>query len=88
MGILLNLLALPVLGGPMLVNRLAGIIAQQTIEEFMDEGRLRGELLELLGRYETGELADQEYQHEEEVLLERLAAAHEFQAQRRRSGLH
>jgi len=87
-GILLNLLALPVLGGPMLVNWLAGTVAQETLEEFMDEGHLRGELLELLGRYETGDLAEEEHQRQEEALLERLAVAHEFQAQRQRSGLH
>ena len=82
MGFLFDLITLPVLGAPKLVLWLAGIVAEEMEREAMDEGRVRSELMELQQQYETGELADEDYDRQERALLERLNTIRESKAQR------
>ncbi len=82
MGFLFELLTLPALGGPRLVQWLATILDPEAEQEFLDEGGVRGQLLELQARYEAGELGEDEYEEEESALLERLNAIRELKAQR------
>jgi hypothetical protein len=69
---LMKLLALPVLGGPLLVQRLARLVADEAERERLDEGGVRGDLLGLQERLEAGEVSEGEYDREERRLLERL----------------
>lgn len=82
MGFLFDLLTLPALGGPRLVQWLATILDQEAEQEAMDEGRVGGALLELQARYEAGQLGEEEYDAEESVLLERLNTIRESKAER------
>lgn len=82
MGFLFDLLTLPVLGGPRLVGWLAATIDQEVERESLDEGPVRGALLELQARYEAGQLGEEEYDAEESALLERLNAIRELKAER------
>ena len=74
---ILDWLTLPLLGGPKLVLWLAGTIAQEADQERLDEGRVRGELLELQGQLDAGELDEAEYDRQERALLERMTAIRE-----------
>ena len=82
MGFLFDLLTLPVLGGPRLIQWLAMILDQEADQELLDEGRVQGQLLELQARYEAGGLGEEAYEVEESALLERLNAIREFKAER------
>jgi len=82
MGFLFDLLTLPALGGPKLVQWLATILDQAADQEFLDEGSIQGQLLELQTRYEAGEIGEEEYEGEESALLERLNAIREIKAER------
>ena len=80
MGLLTRLLTLPVTGGPLLVERLARMLAEEAERELLDEGSVRGDLLTLQERLEAGELSEAEYDREERRLLlrlERIRAARE-----------
>lgn len=79
-GFLFDLLTLPVLGGPRLVHWLAATLAEEADREFLDEGPIRGELLELQQRYDSGELEEDEYNRQEEVILQHLQALRELKA--------
>ncbi|MFH1560616.1 MAG: gas vesicle protein GvpG [Chloroflexota bacterium] len=81
MGFFLNLLMLPMLGGPMLVHWVARTIVEEADREALDEDRVRGELLELQEQYDAGAVEEEEYDHQEKVLLERLNAIREIKAQ-------
>lgn len=74
---LLDLLLLPVVGGPKLVQWLAVTLADQSARESRDEGPIRAELLELHERFDAGEIGEESYDHEEDVLLRRLNAIRE-----------
>lgn len=82
MGFLLNLLNLPALGAPKLVLWLAQTLAEEGERELLDEGRVRGELLELQQQYEAGALEEDEYDEQEKALVERLSAIREIKAGR------
>ena len=82
MGFLVDLLTMPVLGGPRLVHWLARTLVEQAERELMDEGRVRGQLLELQELYDAGELTEQEYDQQETMLLDRLKAIREVKEQR------
>jgi len=81
MGFVFNLLTLPVLGPPRLAHWLARTIAEEANREHLDEGRVRGDLLELQQRYDAGELDEEEYDRQERGLLERLNIVRELKAQ-------
>ncbi|MEW6034237.1 MAG: gas vesicle protein GvpG [Chloroflexota bacterium] len=80
MGLILDLLTLPVLGAPRMVHWLSQTIVDQAERELLDEGRVQGRLLELQQRYDAGEVGDEEYDREERTLLERLSAIRELKA--------
>ncbi len=69
---LLELLTLPVLGGPQLVHWLAGKVAEGAERELLDDGPVRAALLELQARYDLGEVQEADYDEQERALLERL----------------
>ena len=68
------MLTLPALGPPRLVHWTARTLAEEAKKESLDEGRLRGELLELQHRYDAAEIGEEEYDRKEKALLERLTA--------------
>lgn len=82
MGFFGGLLTMPMLGGPRLVHWLARTIVEQAEGELLDEGRVRGQLLELQGQYDSGELMEEEYDRQEAMLLGRLKAIREVKEQR------
>ena len=84
MGIIGNLLTLPVLGAPRLTHWLAQKIIEEAERHLFDEGAVRGELLELQERYDAGEVGEVAYDRQESALLERLATIREAKAQRTR----
>ena len=84
MGFLGNLLTMPALGGPRLVHWLARTLAEQAERELLDEGRVRGQLLEQQERYDAGELTEEEYDRQETILLDRLKAIRDVKEQRAR----
>ena len=86
MGILVDLLTLPVLGGPRLVHWLATTVVEQAERESLDEGRVRGQLLEVQERYEAGEVTEEEYYGQEKALLDTLKAIREITGQRTAGG--
>ena len=77
MGFILNLLGLPVLGPAKMVHWLASVVAEEVDRELPDEQGIRAELLELQSQYELGILDEQEYERQEDGLLERLKAVRE-----------
>ena len=81
MGFISNLLTLPVVGAPKLLLWTAKQLAEGVDKEFFDEGRVRGELLELQQRYDSAEIEEVEYDRQEEALLERLTAIREAKPQ-------
>ena len=84
MGFFGSLLTMPMLGGPKLVHWLARTIVEQAEGELLDEGRVRGQLLELQEQYEADELTEEEYDRQEAILLDRLKAIREVKEQRAR----
>lgn len=74
---ILDWLTLPVLGAPRMVHWLARTIVEEAQRERLDEGRVRGELLELQGRLDAGEVDEAEYDRQEQALLERMDAIRE-----------
>lgn len=85
MGLILDLLTLPMLGAPRLASWLGNKIAEEVNRESLNAGDIRGELLELQQRYDTGAVGEQDYDMQEAVLMERLKTIREAQAQSRRA---
>lgn len=83
MGLVFNLLTLPVLGGPRLVHWLARTVVEQAERQSLDEASIRAELLELDQRYQLGEIGQDEYEQGAISLLERLAATWQIKKGRR-----
>ena len=71
---MIDILTLPVLGAPRMVNWFAKKFAEAAEAEELDEGKLHGLLLELQIRHELGEVNDREYSEQETVILDRLSA--------------
>ena len=84
MGLFLNVLTLPMLGAPRLVQFLAEKIVEAAEQEFLNEDRVLEQLLELQERYEAGELTDERLAREEEALLDMLKTIREMKEQRSR----
>lgn len=81
MGLVLGLLTLPVLGGPRLAHWLASTLAQEALAQALDEGALRAELMALQERFDAGGLTSEEYDRQEQALLERLNAIRKLKAE-------
>lgn len=83
MGILTDVVFAPAVGPLKGVLWLARIIAEQAERTLYDEDVIRAALLSLEQQLEAGEIGEDEYEKQEELLLERLKIARE----RMRSGL-
>ncbi|NQT73927.1 MAG: gas vesicle protein GvpG [Chloroflexi bacterium] len=77
MGLLFNLLTLPVSGPVKSVTWIAEKLIEQAESEELDEDRIKGELLELQVHFELDEISQEEYDQQEAVLLEQLSAIRE-----------
>ncbi|MBI4298867.1 MAG: gas vesicle protein GvpG [Chloroflexi bacterium] len=82
----MNILTLPILGGPRLVSWLADKTTGEARDQFLDERRVRGELLKLQQLYDAGEMEEEEYDRHEKALLEELNVIRELKAQLRDQG--
>lgn len=71
--LLLNVLTMPILGAPRVIHWVAGKIAEEVERQELDEGKLKGQLLDLQMRYELGDVDDERYTVEEKALLDRLS---------------
>jgi hypothetical protein len=79
MGFLFDLLTFPVTGPIKGVVWIAEKVAEQAEQEFFNEDKIRGQLMELELRYDLGEIGKEEYLAAEDILLERLRAARDRQ---------
>ena len=84
--ILVDLLTMPVLGVPRLVYWIANKLTEEAEKEFLDEGRVRAELMELQERYDAAEIGEEIYDRQEKALLERLNSIREAKAQQSKQG--
>jgi hypothetical protein len=74
MGLLSNLLLLPITGPVHGVHFILEQIKAQADAELMDEGRVEAELMNLSLRYDLGEISDAEYAEQEAALFDELNA--------------
>jgi hypothetical protein len=81
MGLLVNLLTLPVMGPIKGLIWIAEKAAEQAEREAYNEDNVRGQLMELELRLDLGEITEEEYAVAEEELLARLRVAREHQAE-------
>jgi hypothetical protein len=77
---LLELLAAPVLAPIKGLMWIAEKVTEQADRELYNEDAIRGQLMELELHLELGEISQEEYLADEEVLLERLRVIRERQA--------
>lgn len=80
MGLLFDILAFPLMGPIKGVTWIANKIVEQVDKELYSEDAIRGKLLELELRFDMGEIAEKDYNEQEETLLKRLRIARECQA--------
>ncbi len=80
MGFLFDLLTLPVSGPLKGVMWITEKVAEQVDKELYDEDKIRGQLMELELLYDQGEMSDDDYLANEEILLERLRISRERRA--------
>lgn len=66
--ILLSPVTGPVRGLRAVLNR----INDQVASEYLDEGKVQAELLDLTMRYDRGEVGDDEFQAQQEAILQHL----------------
>jgi len=84
MGLVMNLLTLPVTGpfrGAMWILKM---MAERAEHDMYDEGAVRAQLMELELRYELKEINEEEYLAAEEELLAELKAVREHHAAAKR----
>jgi len=79
-GLLIKLLAFPVMGPVKGLVWIAEKIAEQAENELYDPDKVRGKLIELELRLDLGEITEEEYLQGEEILLDRLRIIRERQA--------
>ena len=79
MGLLFDILAFPLMGPIKGVTWVANKIVEQVDKELYSEDAIRGKLLELELRFDMGEIAEKDYNAQEETLLKRLRVARECQ---------
>lgn len=65
-----------------MVHWLAKKATEEAERELLDENRVRAQLLELQTRYDLGEVSEEKYAEQEEVIVERLNAIREAKAER------
>lgn len=82
MGVLTNVVFAPAVGPLKGVLWLARVIAEQAERTLYDEDVIRASLLDLERQLDAGEIGEEEYEKQEEILLDRLKIARE----RMRSG--
>lgn len=82
MGFVFDLLTSPVLGPVRGVHWLAEKVTEEAERRYLDEDRVRAELLELQMRLELDEITEEEYAGQERILVERLNAIREAKAER------
>lgn len=82
MNLVFDVLTAPVLGPIKGIQWLAKEIAQEAERQYLDEGRVRAQLLELQARYDLGEVSEEEYDQQETALLEWLNTIREMKAER------
>jgi hypothetical protein len=73
-GLVADLLTLPVLGPVRMLRFIAEQIQAEVENALLDEGRVAGALAALSLRESTGQISGPEYEAEEEALLEELEA--------------
>lgn len=78
MGLVSFLLTLPVSGPMKGLTFVADKLAEQALEEMLDESRIHQELIELEFRRDLGDIGDDEFAAKEEALLERLEAIRKY----------
>ena len=80
MGLLFNLLTLPVTGPLKATTWIAEQVLETAEREYYDEGALRQALLDAETAHRLGELTDEEYDAVADTLFERLLAARQYTA--------
>jgi len=80
MGLLLDLLAFPIVGPLKGITWIAEKFIEQGENELYDEGAVRGKLMELELANDMGEITEEEYAQAEEILLGRLKIIKERRA--------
>jgi hypothetical protein len=80
MGLLFDLLTLPVMGPIEGVVWIAGKIVEQADREMFNEEAVRGQLMELELRLDMGEISQEQFDQVEAILLERLKMIRERKA--------
>jgi hypothetical protein len=84
MGFVFDLLTSPVLSPIRGVHWLAKNVAEEAERQYLDQDRVRAQLMELQVRLDMGEIAEDEYAEQERVLVEQLNAIREAKAERGR----
>jgi uncharacterized membrane protein len=82
MGFVFDLLTSPVLAPIKGVHWLAEKVAEEAERQYLDEDRVRAELVELEMRLEMGEITEEQYARQERILVEWLSAIREAKAER------
>ena len=72
MRLLSEILLSPVSGPLRAVGFVTKRIKDQVESEYLDEGKVRAELLDLTMRYDRGEIDDDQYKQQEAAILEHL----------------
>jgi Gas vesicle protein G len=72
MRLLSEILLSPVSGPLRTVEFVTKRIKDQVESEYLDEGKVRAELLDLTMRYDRGEIDDEQYKQQEAVILQHL----------------
>ena len=80
MGLLFNLLTLPVTGPLKATTWIAEQVLDVAGREYYDEGALRRAIAEAEAAHTAGEITEQEYESRVDSLLERLFVAREYHA--------
>jgi gas vesicle protein GvpG len=72
MQLLSKVLLSPFLGPIWTAETVIKRINEQVEDEYLDEGKVQADLLELTLQYERGEIGDEEYQEREAAILDHL----------------
>jgi Gas vesicle protein G len=70
--LLSEILLSPITGPIRAVDFVTHRVKDQVESEYLNEGKVQAELLDLTLRYDRGEISDDEYQQQEAVILEHL----------------
>jgi uncharacterized membrane protein len=70
--LLSEILLSPITGPVRAVGFVTNRVKDQVESEYLNEGKVQAELLDLTLRYDRGEISDDEYQQQEAVILEHL----------------